>query len=78
MIPLGLFSCHHPNTGEEAAQMAVELLTTNATNLKSVVEAVLKAAKNAIIKVPKSELEKLDINLKGTHIMFRCLESITD
>ena len=52
------------STDEETAQDAIDLLTTNATNLKSVVEAVLKAADTAIIRVPKSELEKLAI--KGT------------
>ena len=42
--------------GEESAQEAVDLLTTNARNLRSIVEAVLKDADRAIIKVPPSDL----------------------
>ena len=46
------------STDEKAAQDAIELLTTNATNLMSVVEGVLYTADRAIIQVPQSELER--------------------
>ena len=45
-------------TDEETAQDAIDLLTTTATNLKSIVEGVLKAADTAIIRVPEPELER--------------------
>ena len=63
------------STDEDAAQGAVDLLTTNATNLRSVVEGVLNAADSAIIRVPKSEKEKLAI--KGRQMLLdACLEII--
>ena len=58
------------STGEETAQDAIDLLTTTATNLRSVVEGVLYAADRAMLKVPKSQLERFVP--KG---MFRQLDS---
>ena len=58
------FSSFHPNIfrkDSETAQDAIDLLTTNATNLMSITETVLYAAERAILKVPQAEIERLQI-----------------
>ena len=44
---------------------AIDLLTSNATNLIFTVETVLYATERAMIKVPHSVLEKLELASDG-------------
>ena len=53
--------CSHLNTGKETIVEAIDLLTHNAKNLIYAVEEVLYATERAIIKLPASEKERLNL-----------------
>ena len=49
------------DTGTKKVMDAIDLLTDNAKNLTHVVEEVLYATERAIIKLPVSEMERLNL-----------------
>ena len=81
---------YYLNTGKEIIVEAIDLLTNNAKNLIHAVEEVLYATERAIIKLPASEKERLNLihqttpdSLSTPHlgiskIAFLCLNAVIE